>query len=226
MKLKFNRTKPLETLISVFFLSGSFILNGQNSEVEWVSVQLLNEGSKEIEISGHPQIVNSPFGEAVLFDGVDDALFLDVMPLVGMEEFTIEMIFMPSTNGDFEQRVVHMGDVSGDRMLLEIRAIDGHWYFDGFVASEGNKLALIDEKLIHPLGQWYHVALVVAKNSLSTYVNGNLELTEPFSFSPIETGQSSVGVRLNKRSWFKGSIYKIRVTPKQLKSEDFMAFKL
>ncbi len=224
MELKFNRTKPIEMLISVFFLSGSFILNGQNSQVEWVSAKLLNENSKDIEISGHPQIVDSPFGEAVSFNGVDDALFLDAMPLVDMGEFTIEMIFKPSINGDFEQRVVHMGEVSGDRMLLEIRAIDGHWYFDGFVASGGNKLALIDEKLIHPLGQWYHVALVVAKNSLSTYVNGKLELTENFSFKPIKEGGTSIGVRLNKRSWFKGSIYKIKISPKPIEPEGFVPF--
>ncbi|MEN3323165.1 LamG domain-containing protein [Mariniflexile soesokkakense] len=227
MVFQFNRRNQIEALISLFFLSCPFILNGQNTNVEWLSAKMLNENSKEIEISGHPQIAHSPYGEAVLFNGVDDAFFLDENPLKSLKEFTVEMIFNPSIDGDFEQRVVHIGEVSGNRMLLEIRAIDGNWYFDGFVASGEHKLALIDEELIHPLGQWYHVALVVTKNSLSTYVNGNLELTEPFSFNnPIETGQSSVGVRLNKRSWFKGHIYKIRVTSKQLKPEHFMTLKL
>lgn len=223
MELKFNRTNQIELLGSLLFLMGSFILNGQNSQVEWMLAKLLNENSKEIKISGHPQTANSPYGKAVSFKGADDALFLSAMPLVDIKEFTVEMIFKPSINGDFEQRVLHIGEVSGDRMLLEIRAIDGHWYFDGFVASGENKLALIDETLIHPLGKWYHVAFVVTPKSLTTYVNGKLELNEPFSFNPIQTGQTSIGVRLNKRSWFKGSIYKIKITPKELTPSLFMA---
>ncbi|MFI1773595.1 LamG domain-containing protein [Thalassobellus citreus] len=196
----------------------------QNNTTEWTLANILKTKPNNLEISGNPIIVQSSHGEAVHFNGVDDALFINEMPLKSLKEFTIEMIFNPSLNSPFEQRVVHMGEVSGDRMLLEIRAVDYNWYFDGFVASGENKLALIDESLLHPLGQWYHVALVVSANSLSTYVNGKLELTEPYTFNPIETGKSSAGVRLNKRSWFKGDIYKVKVSQKQLKPNEFMSF--
>ncbi|WNH12417.1 LamG-like jellyroll fold domain-containing protein [Thalassobellus suaedae] len=196
----------------------------QNDTTEWLIADILKTKSNSIHSNGLPKIVESPYGEAVQFNGIDDALFIKEMPLKSLKEFTIEMIFNPSLNAPFEQRVVHIGKVSDDRMLLEIRAIDNNWYFDGFVASGENKLALIDENLLHPLGAWYHVALVVSKNSLSTYVNGKLELTEPYTFNPIETGQSSVGVRLNKRSWFKGDIYKVKISPKQLKPKEFMSF--
>lgn len=190
--------------------------------LEWTISNFINNKTDAIQITGNPKIVSSPYGDAVNFNGVDDAFFLDKNPLKNLEAFTIEMIFNPAIDGEFEQRIVHIGEISNDRMLLEIRAIDGHWYFDGFVASKENKLALIDENKTHPLGQWYHVALVVSENSLNTYVNGKLELSEPFLFSPIQSGQTSVGVRMNKRSWFKGSIYKIKVTPKKLKPEDFL----
>jgi hypothetical protein len=60
--------------------------------------------------------------------------------------------------------------------------------------------------------------------SLTTYVNGKQELHEETSFLPIETGQTSIGVRLNKVSWFKGAIYKIRITPKQINPNRFMSF--
>ncbi|MEZ4883991.1 MAG: pectinesterase family protein [Chitinophagales bacterium] len=195
-----------------------------NQTTDWLIASFLNTKSSDIQISGNPQIVHAPDGEAVYFDGIDDAIFLDTMPLKSLEEFTVEMIFNPAKNAPFEQRILHIGEISEDRMLLEIRAVDDHWYFDGFAASGTNKKALIDEKLIHPLGEWYHVAFVVTPNSLTTYVNGIRELQEPYSFNPIESGQSSIGVRLNKLSWFKGSIYKIRITPKQLTNEDFMAF--
>jgi len=201
-----------------------FSCNSNNQNTEWIIADLAKNQSSNIEISGNPKTINSPYGEAIYFDGVDDAYFLNEMPLDSLEEFTIEMIFNPENNSPFEQRVVHIGEVSGDRMLLEIRAVNNNWYFDGFVASGENKLALIDENLLHPLGQWYHVALVVTKNSLSTYVNGKLELTESYIFNPIETGQSSVGVRLNKRSWFKGSMYNVKISPKQLKPDEFMRF--
>lgn len=222
MILNFNKTKILVTIVSFLFLCFSPILSSQNIGKKWLLAKMLHENLKDITISGNPEIVGSPYGDAVSFNGTDDAFFLKEMPLKLLKEFTIEMIFNPSIDGDFEQRVLHMGEISEDRMLLEIRAVEGNWYFDGFVASGENKLALIDEKRIHPLGQWYHVAFVVAKDRLSTYVNGKLELTEPFSFNPIQTGQSSVGVRLNKRSWFKGVIYKIKVTPKKLKPKRFI----
>ncbi len=219
-------------LIPILFVLVSGVLNsqsvsenlGQNQNTEWTISRFLNKEFKNVKISGNPKIVNSPYGKAVYFDGVDDAFFLDKMPLIGLKEFTVEMIFNPSVDGVFEQRVVHMGKVSDDRILLEIRAVDGNWYFDGFAASGENKLALIDEKLTHPLGKWYHVAFVVTQNSLTTYVNGKLELQQPYTFKPIEIGQTSFGVRLNKRSWFKGIIYKIKISPNQLKPNSFMSF--
>lgn len=210
------------TLVVITLLIFSCNTNSQNTE--WVIAELVKNQSNHIEISGHPKVVSSPYGDAIYFDGIDDAYFLKDMPLKSFEEFTVEMIFNPETNSPFEQRILHFGEVSNDRMLLEIRAVGNNWYFDGFAASGENKLALIDENLIHPLNQWYHVAFVVTANSLTTYVNGKQELHESYTFKPIETGQSSVGVRLNKRSWFKGSIYKIKVTPKQLNPNNFMSF--
>ena len=220
-------------LIAILFMVFSLASKGQNLEIkketnantEWVLANLLGEKSSSIEISGKPQIVNSPYGKAVSFNGIDDALFLNEMPLKSLQEFTVEMIFKPEINAPFEQRVLHIGESKKDRMLLEIRAVDTNWYFDGYAVSNSNKKALAYEKLIHPLGQWYHVAFVVTPKSLTTYVNGKQELYEEFSFLPIETGETSIGVRLNKVSWFKGAIYKIRITPKQIKQNDFMNFK-
>ena len=219
-------------LLAVLFLYFSFV-SGQNPEIkketnpvaEWLLANLLGQKSSSIEINGNPQIVTSPFGAAVSFNGKDDALFLNEMSLKSLQKFTVEMIFKPETNGEFEQRILHMGESTKDRMLLEIRVVDSNWYFDGFVASETNKKALIDEKLIHPLDQWYHVAFVVTPKSLTTFVNGKQELYEENSFLPIETGHTSIGVRLNKVCWFKGAIYKIRITPKEIKPNEFMPFK-
>jgi hypothetical protein len=217
-------------LIALLFICFFLVSNGQNiklkkeTKTEWLLANLLRKKSSMVEISGNPQIVSSPYGDVVSFNGIDDALFLNQLPLQSIQEFTVEMIFKPAINGVFEQRILHIGESTKDRMLLEIRAVDNNWYFDGYTASGSNKKALIDEKLIHPLDQWYHVAFVVTPKNLTTFVNGKQELQEGFPFLPIEKGQTSIGVRMNKVCWFKGAIYKIRITPKQLKTNEFMPF--
>jgi hypothetical protein len=218
--------------MAFLFICFSFAAKGQKTETkkdnetktEWLLANLLREKSSAITISGNPQIISSPYGEAVSFNGTDDALFLNELPLKSLQEFTVEMIFKPARNGVFEQRILHIGESTKDRMLLEIRAVDNNWYFDGYTASGTNKKALIDEKLIHPLEQWYHVAFVVTPKNRTTYVNGKQELSLDFPFLPIESGQTSIGVRMNKVCWFKGAIYKIKITPKQLKTNEFMPF--
>jgi hypothetical protein len=100
--------------------------------------------------------------------------------------------------------------------------VDSNWYFDGFVASKGVKLALATEELLHPLEKWYHVAFVVTPNSLTTFVNGKQELYKDYTFNTIEQGQTSIGVRMNKVSWFKGAIYKIQISPEALKPNQFL----
>jgi len=227
--LKFKSMIKNSILIAFVFILFSLVLNGQNlkhadAKTEWILANFLREKSSGAKIKGNPKLINSPYGQAISFDGNDDAIFLNKMPLKSVREFTIEMIFKPETNAPFEQRVLHIGENKSDRILLEIRAVNSNWYLDGFACSKKNKKALANEKLIHPLGKWYHVAFVVTAKSLTTYVNGKKELEESFSFLPIQSGKTSIGVRLNKVSWFKGSIYKIRITPKQIDAKDFISF--
>ncbi|WP_163707337.1 LamG domain-containing protein [Mangrovibacterium lignilyticum] len=212
--------KSFTTLLCILLLTGSV----KSQSVSLLPAKILQSNSYS-EISGSPKLVDSPYGEAVWFNGDNDGIWLDELPLKGLTEFTVEMIFCPdSTQAPFEQRMLHIGEDRGDRMLLELRAVDGNWYFDGYAASGTNKKALIEEKLTHPLGDWYHVAFVVSPEKLTTFVNGKQELSEDFSFLPIQTGATSIGSRIDKRSWFKGVIYKIRISPIQLKPNEFMTF--
>jgi hypothetical protein len=90
--------------------------------------------------------------------------------------------------------------------------------FPEFAGTE----VLIDENLRHQCDQWYHLALVMDHGDMTSYVNGNLELQGKVDFSPINTGKSSVGVRLNKVCWFAGAIYSVRITPQALVPDDFI----
>ena len=230
MNRYYQATRRPALLFSLFLFSLANIQNSENAasgdkQTGWLVAGLLRQQSMDVRIGGEPRLADSPYGEAVYFDGVSDALFLEEMPLKSLREFTVEMVFYPDTASPFEQRVLHIGEVNDDRMLLEIRAVNNNWYLDGYVASGENKRALIDENLTHPLGQWHHVAFVVGPESLTTFVNGKKELSEPFSFLPINTGHSSIGVRQNERSWFKGMIYLIRITSRRLNPKEFMAHK-
>ena len=61
--------------------------------------------------SGHPHVIDSPFGKAVAFNGVDDALFVDVHPLAGASEYTWEVIFKPDADGAQAQRFFHLSEI-------------------------------------------------------------------------------------------------------------------
>ena len=146
------------------------------------------------------------------------------MPLIGLEQFTIEVIFQPASGGSFEQRFLHFGEIEGDRVLLELRANTTDWYFDAFITAGEQKCTLIDPKLLHPLDQWYHAAYVIDNGKLETYVNGKKELEGKVFLSPLKGGRTSIGVRQNKVSWFRGAIYRVRISPAALEPSKFMDF--
>jgi len=192
-------------------------------EITWELAQLVNNKSAD-RIVGNPEVIECKYGKAVRFNGSDDAVFLEDMPLSGLEEFTIEAIFKPESGGNFEQRFFHCGEIRGDRVLLEIRTTQTDWYFDGFVKSGDHQKTLIEPEFLHPIDQWYHVAYVADHGNLTTFINGQKELEGRIDFSPLEKGKTSIGVRLNEQSWFKGMIFKIRISRKALKINDFLKY--
>ncbi len=197
----------------------------QKSKVtEWILSDLVESKAMDIRVLGNPKIIASPYGKALLFNGSTDGIFLDQMPLSGLERFTIELIISPNSGGNFEQRYFHCGEVRGSRVLLELRSTKKNWYLDAFVKSGDQQKTLIDSTLLHPLDQWAHVAFVVDNGKQETYVNGKKELESRIAILTLKGGKSSIGVRQNEQSWFKGAIYKIRISPEALKPEQFLRF--
>jgi hypothetical protein len=191
---------------------------------EWTLSDLTGKTSEGVQIRGNPGIIKFRNKKAISFNGSSDAVFLDSMPLAGCEQFTIEIIFKPFAGGNFEQRFLHIGEVQGDRVLLELRSTQTGWYFDAFIKVGDQDKALIDPQLLHPFDQWYHLAYIVDHGRLETYINGKKELGSNLGITPLKAGKTSIGVRQNEVSWFKGAIYKIRITPEALKPESFMKF--
>ena len=185
--------------------------------VEWRPGEFGPGAPEGVTISGDPTVVDSPFGKAMRFDGEDDALFFDHNPIAGLPKFTVEVVFLPDSDGLREQRFLHFGYPHAGRALLETRLTeDKQWYLDTYVESSEASKTLIDPDLLHPADRWHHVAYVVDDGQLRNYVNGDLELSAQIAYEPIQGGKTSLGVRLSQEYWFKGTIYSVRISPKAL----------
>jgi hypothetical protein len=195
----------------------------------WTFGQTSMLGGHPTTVLGHPHVIESPYGKAVEFNGVDDALFVGVHPLAGASAYTWEVIFRPDADGNPEQRFFHLqeqdpqtGADTGNRMLFEIRIRDGQWCLDSFASSNGNNRTLLNCALLHPLGKWYRVTAVYDGAQLKNYVDDELEGAGDLKLSPQLPGRSSVGVRINKVYYFKGAVLMARFTRRALPVEQFL----
>ena len=191
---------------------------------EWPMANIAEIMNGLIRIEGKPEVTDCKYGKALSFNGSTDGIFLDSMPLAQLRNFTVEIIFQPHSGGNFEQRYLHFGEVQGNRLLLELRSVKADWYLDAYIKSGVNQCTLIDPGKLHPGDKWYHIACVLDKNKLTTFINGKKENEGDIDFSPLNTGKTSIGVRQNEVAWFKGAIYKIRITPEALKPKNFMRY--
>lgn len=157
--------------------------------------------------------------EDARFDGVADKLVVSENPLAGARAFTMEVLFRPEAGGEGEQRFLHVQGDDESRALLELRSGKSGWYGDVFVHFESGERFLNDPALLHPFGEWTSMALVYTGSELRQFVNGTLELsgTAPPGF--LGPGKTSVGMRINDVSPFKGRIREIRFTPRTLTSQ-------
>jgi hypothetical protein len=187
----------------------------------WTFDRLDQIGGHPTTVLGSPRVIDAPFGKAVEFDGVDDALLVGAHPLAGASTFTWEAIFRPD-GGARAQRWFHLQeDGSDNRMLFEIRVAGDRWFLDAFAYSNGNEKALINREALHPVGEWYHVAAVYDGATYSNYVNGVQQLAFPIVLVPQNTGRASVGVRVTLVDYFKGAVHSARFTKRALTPAEF-----
>lgn len=194
----------------------------------WRFDNLENIAGHAVETVGHPELIDTPAGKAVHFNGSTDVIYLPVHPLAGAATFTWEVVFRPD-GGDEEQRFFHLQehdaatDKDGEgRMLFELRVIGDQWCLDGFVKSGENGLTLIDRSKLFPIGRWYRATLVYDGKNLHAYVNDALQGEGELSFTPQTAGRTSVGMRINRVSPFHGAVILARMTPKALAPAEFL----
>jgi hypothetical protein len=215
-------------VLALAFLGAASPSRKGNSEV-WIFDRLDKIGGVPTTVVGDPHVIKTPLGKAVQFNGVDDALFISEHPLAGLETFTFEAIFRPERGGKPEQRWFHLaeqdpktGADTDTRFLFEIRVIGDQWCLDAFVHTPTVSKALMYRNLLHPLDVWHHVAMVYDGQEFRSYVNGELQGKAAVHFEPEGPGHSSVGVRINKVDYFKGSVREARFTRRALTPEEFL----
>ena len=225
----------MKRLITCLALLSALCCAAQQSRVPGTIIWSADYVPPILDYFGEPQIFWTGIGQAVHFNGQGDGVFLDAVPVAGMDEFTLEVVFRQDGDAAFEQRFLHIGTMD-KRILFETRVKpDETWYFDAFVnlgtpeATPDNphpvrlSATLIDEKLTHPADRWYTLTLTASKDGLVSYVDGVEQCRSKLPWTPlVNEGLTSVGVRQNKVCWFKGDIAKIRVTPKVLPKEEFL----
>ena len=202
----------------------------------WRFNNLDHIGGLSPKVEGAPQLVDSPVGKAVQFNGKDTGLFFPARPLVGAKTFTIEAIFRPE-GGDFQQRWMHIAETDpatgldanpggtadpNGRFMFEVRVVKDQWYLDAFVQSKAGSKALAFPEKLHPINQWYAVEQTYDGKTYRSYVNGVLEGEGDVAFTPHGAGHVMVGVRMNHVNYFKGSVALARFTDKALPPNAFL----
>ncbi len=212
----------MRTLLLLLTMSARVL--GQTPQGEtWRFDRLDRLGNHPTQVEGAPKVVETPQGKAVSFDGVRDALFVDVHPLAGAETFTLEVIFRPAADGKPEQRFFHLQETgSQTRLLLETRLLPGGWCLDSFAATSKGSQTLIDRLKLHSLGAWHHAAMVYDGKTFRHFVDGALQGEAVVALAPQGPGRTSVGVRINRVDYFKGEILVARMSRQALPVAEFL----
>jgi len=237
----FSRRDLVSTALAgaVAGFRGAEALAQQSQDVVWQFDRLDSIGGNPAHVDGQPKIIATPAGKAVLFDGVHDGLFIDKHPLAGFSQFTFEALVRPD-GGDPAQRWFHLAETDpktgldattepnnptadkNARFTFELRVDGDRCYFESFTHGPTYQSALIDKTKTHPLGQWYVVTQTYDGQTHRSFVNGVLEKEGPLAYQPQGPGHSSVGVRINHVSYFKGAVMRAHFVPRALAPSEFM----
>ena len=202
----------------------------------WRFDQTASVGGHTTKVLGHPQVIDTAMGKGgrvqrrgrrAVRRGASAGRSCDVD--LGDD------LLKPDADGKPEQRVFHLqsvdpttgADIPNERMLFEIRVRSGAdgkpgWCLDSFATAGGQSRALLNCEKMHPFGQWYRVTAVYDGKMLHNYVGDELQGEGPLVIPAERPGRASLGTRIDKRDYYKGTVYEARFTRKALAVDDFL----
>jgi Concanavalin A-like lectin/glucanases superfamily len=220
--------------------NGAFAQTSDSDIVVWNIDRLDSIGGNPAHVDGQPRIITTRAGKSVEFDGIRDGLFGEKHPLAGFSRFTFEAPVRPD-GGEQAQRWFHLAqtdpatglDATTDpanptsdknaRFTFVLRVVVGDKvYFESFTHGPTYQSALLDETELHPVGQWYVVTQTYDGVTHRSYVDGTLEMEGLLNYVPQGPGHSTIGIRINHVSPFKGAVMRARFAPRALTPPEFM----
>jgi hypothetical protein len=215
-------------------LSLALLLPPAGAQTTWLVNSTNQVGGHAVTVRGCPQIVRTPHGDAVWFNGINDGLIVSNNPLAGLTNFTVELIFkqnaltVPTAR---EPRIVHVQSANppDHRLTLETRISTNTaphtFYLDTFLrfGDADQRHTLLNERHPHPVGEWTHVAVTYDGTNFCNYFDGRLELCGTVRGTPFTgSGSTWIGQRANNKNYFEGAVLALRFTPRALGTNEFM----
>ncbi|MEP6262210.1 MAG: LamG-like jellyroll fold domain-containing protein [Gillisia sp.] len=203
---------PLFLLVSWIFIScgnGTQIVTWEIDSVDKIA-------GNPTEVSGAPLVITSEGKEVVEFNGINDGLLIKSNPVEGWNNFLIEVDIKPYPGfpENMEQRFLHIQDPENEnrRILIELRLNEtNEWYGDWFIKTENENLTLVDPTQTHPLNKWATISLEYKNGEVTGLVNGEIQAQGHIKYlSPGPGAHTSIGTRMDQRSWYKGAIKEVR----------------
>ncbi len=194
-----------------------FLSCGNGTEtVTWEIDSIEKIAGIPVVVSGSPGLKTSKSGSVVEFDGKGDGLLVKSNPISQWNNFIIEVDIKPypAFPENVEQRFLHIQDPENEnrRILIELRLNENNeWYGDWFIKTENHSLTLVDPTKTHSLNEWATIGLKYEDGEVTGSVNGEIEIQGNIKYlSPGERAHTSIGTRMDQRSWFNGAIKEVR----------------
>lgn len=177
--------------------------------------QGLNDGTPNGGLT-YTSSVNSSFGEAFEFDGVDDYVDVDESIILwdDSKPFSASVWFYPLENNNYDTLFQFK---NGDDLVIiqnDLGRITASIY-------NGTSYTYTDSSTSFNLNQWNHIAFYYDVTDLKTYVNG-VEITG--SNTPLSSNPNgfTIGTRtdLNAVTFWNGSIDEVRIYDRALNSTE------
>lgn len=208
--------KPI--LITILFIATIFSNSCgiRNETITWKIDSVEEIEGLPVVVSGSPRVLTSEEGKMVEFNGKTDGLLVSSNPVAAWENFVIEVDIKPYAGfpENKEQRFLHIQDPGNEnrRILIELRLNENNqWYGDWFIKTENESITLVDSTQTHPLNLWATISLKYRDGVLTGLINGKEQAQGAIKYlSAGPSAQTSIGTRMDRRSWFKGAIKEIR----------------